>query len=90
MNKMTKQEFKDGAEMLMMAYPSWNGKLNEKETAKFWYDRLSTRIEKGTFKNIINKYVENESRYPTIAGVLEVGKKYGYIRPLTNGQSNFL
>lgn len=85
-----KEEFKKEIKKLKMAFPSWQFDLRNKNQLNLWLNLLNKKIKKGMFEKMIDKYIETEFRYPTIASILKIGKDYGFIERGSNGKDNFI
>lgn len=71
---LEKKDFKQGIEQLLMAFPNWSIDVTDPKVIETWYRYFKT-IEVREFQNMINNYIMDEERQPTIAGVL---KKHCY------------
>lgn len=65
---LDKELFKKGMNQLLLAFPRWSVKLEEREVAEFWYKKFKHLTDK-QFNNMVEKYIENERFEPTIKGL---------------------
>ena len=70
---LDKKTFLRGMQQLIYAFPNWNVKVDEKESMAVWYSFFQTMTDH-RYNAMIKKYIENERAYPTVAGLMELGK----------------
>lgn len=62
--------FIKGIEELCAHFTDWGMDSKNPKAIDVWYDFFKLETNE-SFKNMVNKYIANETMYPTIAGLLE-------------------
>jgi len=65
---LDKKTFIHGLNKLLVAYPNWKLDIDSDFTLRVWYEKFK-HMDGARFKHMIDQYVENEERIPTIAGL---------------------
>ena len=65
---LDKEVFKSKIKELSLAFRNWKFDITDKELISFWYKQFKNYGNE-EFKNLIQKYIDNESYSPTIAGI---------------------
>jgi len=66
---MTYEEFAQGIDKLLSAYPTWSIKYDDRKAMQVWYEFFENLTEE-EFKQIVKDYIKTEQYNPTIAGLL--------------------
>lgn len=67
---LSKDAFFEGMDKLLAVYPGWQIKNDDKDVMKIWYDKFK-HMDDERYLYMIDMYIDNETRFPTIAGLLE-------------------
>ena len=65
---LSKNTFKKGMQLLLLAFPNWKVRLEESSVASFWYAIFKDYDDK-RFMAMVKKYIENERFEPTVKGL---------------------
>ncbi len=65
---LDKDLFKQKINELLVSFPNWKIKYDDPFTMKLWYSKFED-MEDEHFYYMIDKYIENETFNPTIAGL---------------------
>lgn len=67
---LDKDVFKDGMNVLLIAYPSWGLKYHDADTMQFWYEKFQ-HMTNERFEYMVAKHIEFERFNPTVKSLLE-------------------
>jgi len=65
---LNKEVFFKGIEDLVIFFPNWNVKVDDKTVIKAWYSMFEKSSDE-EFKIMIHEYIANENFPPTVAGL---------------------
>ena len=72
---LDKDIFKERIEKLMYVYPTWQMMYKEPKVMKTWYSHFE-KLHDIQFKKMVDKYIETETKVPTVAGLLKCREEY--------------
>lgn len=67
---LDKKTFIEGMQMLVMTFPNWMVKVEDKHTMETWYKFFEDK-EDSKFMRMIRVYIKKERSYPTVAGLMD-------------------
>ena len=67
---LDKDVFKTGIQMLVVTFPNWQVKVEDKHTMEIWYKFFEDK-EDEKFMRMIRVYIKKERAYPTVAGLMD-------------------
>lgn len=67
---LSKDAFFEGMDKLLAFYPGWPIKNDDAAVMKIWYEKFK-HMDDERFMYMIDKYVDTETRFPTVAGLKE-------------------
>ena len=67
---LSKDAFFEGMDKLLAFYPGWQIRNDDTTVMKFWYEKFK-HMDDERFMYMIDKYIDTETRFPTVAGLKE-------------------
>ena len=65
---LNKKTFVTGMNKLLVTFPGWGFDIDNKFAIKTWYEFFE-HMDDERFLYMIDQYIENESKFPTVAGL---------------------
>jgi len=65
---LDKKTFVTGMNKLLVTFPGWGFDIDNKFAIKTWYEKFE-HMDDDRFMYMIDQYIENESKFPTVAGL---------------------
>lgn len=65
---LNKEVFFNKMDKLINLFPNWKIQYDNPEAMKLWYEQFKNMTD-SDFIKMVDNYVTNENRYPTIAGL---------------------
>lgn len=70
---LDKKTFVTGLNKLLVSFPGWNFDINNQFAMKTWYEFFE-HMDDERYLYMVDKYIENENKFPTVAGLKEWDK----------------
>lgn len=65
---LDKELFFNKMDQLVASYPNWKLEVGSEKVMRFWYSKFEN-MKNNHFEYMVDKYIENETFNPTIAGL---------------------